>query len=228
MKIQPPRNFCGFRTSEQYAVGCTGCTGVAVYVYDGHGNELAQFKDIKYARAPMFFPGQNKFIVKSTDGRLAVYSLETMQLLQKFRFSKIDGSQDDGFCFSEDGKYFYNIERHIESYHSCLSIYETSDFRRIKQLFLSDNFELKYIEFDATRKGLFVLGFMRNETRVFDYGFVAALENDILLNVTKLSRKKYDRICSYKNRELSGFPPRGKEWTDDWEYPNLSAFVVAK
>ncbi|MCL2817623.1 MAG: hypothetical protein FWD39_04470 [Clostridiales bacterium] len=127
-------SFWGYTKNDKYAVGCTGQT---VYVYDDSGKELARFKDIKYAYTPMFCPGDNTFIVKSTGGQLAVYSLDTMQLIRKFRFSEVDGSQDDGFCFSRDGKYFYNIERHIASYNSCLSIYETPSYNRIKQFFLS-------------------------------------------------------------------------------------------
>ena len=102
------RSFWSYIKNDKYAVGCTGQT---VYVYDNAGAELAKFRDIIYAYMPMFFPNQNKFLVKSTDGRLAVYSLDELRLIKKFRFSKVDCAQDDGFCFSRDGRYFYNLER---------------------------------------------------------------------------------------------------------------------
>ena len=101
------KNFWGFTTNGKYSVGCTGQT---VYLYDKNGNELAKFKDIIYAYTPMISPDGTLFVVKSTEGRLAVYSLETFSLIKKFRFSKVDGAQDDGFCFSPNGKFFINIE----------------------------------------------------------------------------------------------------------------------
>ena len=233
-------SFWSYITNGKYYVGCTGQT---VYVYDTSGNELARFKDIIYAYIPMFCPGQNMFVVKSTDGRLAVYSTDTMQLIKKFRFSKIDGSQDDGFCFSKDGKHFYNIERHIDSCTSCLSIYETSGFNRIKQLFLSEpSLELDHIEYDDDADKLFVLGFMRDETGIYDYGFVAYLENDALSCITRIPKKKHDYVRAYKILELNGFTPKAKsiwsglpgyEWTnlagsDLLEHIKLSDIIIRK
>ncbi|MCL2298718.1 MAG: hypothetical protein FWC27_01050 [Firmicutes bacterium] len=204
-------SFWSYITNEKYAIGCTGQT---VYVYDASGNELARFKDLTYAYTPMFCPGQNIFVVKSTDGRLAVYSLDEMRLIQKLRYSKTDAGQDDGFCFSRDGKYFYNIERHIPGYNSCLSIYETSGLQRIQQLFLSEPaLELDHIECDADSGELFVLGYMRDETGVFDYGFAAALEQERLTRVTKIAFDEYSHIQGYKRLELMGFTQKAKRWS---------------
>ena len=201
-------NFWSYIKNEKYAVGCTGQT---VYVYDDSGKELARFKDIIYAYTPMFCPGQNMFVVKSTDGRLAVYSLDTMRLIKKFRFSKVDGSQDDGFCFSKDGKYFYNIERHIFSYKSCLSVYETPDFNRINQLFLEDEIELSHIEYDDIHDGLFLLGFARGKDGIYDYGFAAVFDGDGLTNITRIADEKYKYIEGYKSLEIKGFTAKAKE-----------------
>lgn len=217
------KNFVGWATNGKYSIGCTGQT---VYVYDVSGNELARFKkDIIYAYTPMFCPEQNLFVVKSKDGRFAVYSLDTMQLIKKFRFSKIDAAQDDGFCFSFDGKYLYNIERHIDDSNSCLSIYETSNFNRIKQLFLSDcSVSLQHIEYDATRDGFFVLGFMRGKSGVCNYGFVAMLENDALSYITRISDKAHADTLVYKVLELYGFTPEAKRiWASlpRYEWVNL-------
>jgi len=189
-----------------------------VYVYDASGKELARFKDITYAYTPMFCPGQGMFVVKSTDGRLAVYSLDEMRLIKKFRFSKVDGAQNGGFCFSRDGKYFYHAEIHRDSPNlrlsSCLSIYETSGFNRVQQLFLSESaLELDHIECDADSGGLFVLGFMRNKEGVFDYGFAAALENDQLTYVTRINFDRHLYILGYKKLEAMGFTPKAKQWS---------------
>ncbi len=205
------KNFWGYIKNNRFAIGCTGQT---VYVYDDRGNELKKFSDITYAYTPMFCPKKNIFIVKSTVGRLAVYSLDTMQLFKKFRFSKVDGGQDDGFCFSNDGKYFYNIECHINSLITYRSIYDTSNFERIKQLFVNDKLQvLSHIEQDSYSSSLFVLGFMRGNHGVFDYGFVAELHNEKLINITKLTDEKYDFIRGYKHLELSGFTSKAKEWS---------------
>ncbi|MCL2547389.1 MAG: hypothetical protein FWE06_09470 [Oscillospiraceae bacterium] len=202
-------NFWSYITNDKYAVGCTGQT---VYVYDALGNEIARFKDLTYAYKAMFCPEHDTFVVKTTEGRLAVYSLNRMKLIKKFRFSKIDAGQDDGFCFSSDGKYFYNIERHIDGYNSCLSVYETSKFNKVKQLFLSDSaIVLEYIEYDDALGGLFVLGFMRGESGVIDYGFAAALNGDDLANITRLADDQYYYVLGYKSLEIMGFTLLAKE-----------------
>jgi len=118
-------NFKTYIGNEKYNIGCTGQT---IYVYDKNGIKLAKFKDLIYAYHAAISPNGDIFVVKTTDGRLGVYSLERLKLIKKFRFSKVDGAQDDNFCFSPDGKEFYNIERHVDSLKTALSIYETDNF----------------------------------------------------------------------------------------------------
>ena len=83
------KNFQSYTSNDQFSIGCTGQT---IYVYDKNGNEIKKFKDIIYAYTPMISPDNDIFVVKSSDGRMAVYSLETMSLIKKFRYSKVDGS----------------------------------------------------------------------------------------------------------------------------------------
>ncbi len=106
------RNYWSLVGNGKYQVGCTGQT---VYVLDNDGNEIAKFKDLIYAYTPVISPNGDIFVVKTTEGRLAVYSFSPPKLIKKFRFSKVDASQDDNFCFSPDGKELYNIERHVDS-----------------------------------------------------------------------------------------------------------------
>ena len=101
------RDFWGYIKNEEYSIGCTG---QSVYVYDNKLNELARFKDLKYAYLPVFIPCKEQFIVKSTEGRIAVYSLKELRLLKKFKTSEVTYSQDDGCCFSSNGNTFYNID----------------------------------------------------------------------------------------------------------------------
>jgi sugar lactone lactonase YvrE len=134
------KKFWGYVSNNDFSVGCTGQT---VFLYDKDGNELGKFKDIIYGYTPMISPDGTLFIIKSTDGRLAVYSLETFSLIKKFRFSKVDGAQDDGFCFSPEGKFFINIERQKDDLHSAISVYDTTDFSLTKQILLGEDMMLQ-------------------------------------------------------------------------------------
>lgn len=203
--------FWGYIKNEQYAVGCTGQT---VYVYNAEGKELVKFKDIIYGYTPMFCPKRNIFIVKSTAGMIAVYSLDRLELIKKFRFSKVDGAQDDGFCFSGDGKYLYNIERHIDSLHTRISIYDTEKFELCNQLYSEAASPVfKHIEYDKNKNTYYVMGFTRKNDDIDSYYFIAEIKDNVLINERKLSEKKFDLLRGYKRLELSGFTSKAKEWS---------------
>ena len=196
------KNFEGYVSNGKFSVGCTGQT---VYLYDKNNIEIAKFKDIIYAYTPMISPDGKIFVVKSTDGRIAVYSLETFSLIKKFRFSKVNGSQDDGFCFSPDGKLFFNIERHKDSLHSAISIYNTLDFSIFHQISLDEKMALSYIEFDSNTNSYYVLGFLRASDHVFRHGFVAKFEDYQVKNITPISEREYEFYLDYKYSEMKGF-----------------------
>lgn len=201
------KNFWGYASDDTYAVGCTG---QSVYVYDKNGIELAKFKDIRYGYTPMISPTGKIFVVKSTDGRLAVYSLETMRLLRKFRFSKMDGGQDAGFCFSKDGKYFINIELQTDGISCAVSVYNTDDFSVVSRLFPDEETVLNHIEYDEEADSFFVLGWIRGE---HGYGFVAVFEKNTLNEVTRLTQNEYDFYQSYKHLEMMGFTEKAFQWS---------------
>ena len=205
------RKFIGTATNDNFTVGCTGQT---VYLFDKDGNEIAKFKDIIYAYTPILSPDNKLLVVKSTVGMLAVYSLETFSLVKKFRFSKVDGAQDDGCCFTTDGKSFVNIERHKDALHSAISTYDTSDFSLVKQVSFDDYTALNYIECDESTNTFYVLGYMRDADKVFDYGFVAAFAENELCNVTPITTKEYELYNEYKHMELMGFSKHAVENTD--------------
>lgn len=204
--------FWGYIKNENYAVGCTG---QSVYVYSNDGKELAKFRDIKYGYTPMFCPNRNIFIVKSTAGMLAVYSLERLELIKKFRFSKVDGAQDDGFCFTRDGKYLYNIERHIDSLHTRISIYNTDNFELCNQLFTeADSPKLTHIEYDENNNTCFVIGSMihKDDKNTYNY-FISEFNGSLLINEKTITEKQYDYIIGFKRLELFGFTSKAKEWS---------------
>ena len=204
------KNFWGYTTNGEYSVGCTGQT---VYLYDKENNEINKFKDIIYAYSPVISPNGKIFVVKSTDGRLAAYSLETLSLIKKFRFSKVDGAQDDGFCFSPDGKFFINIERQKDDLLSAISVYDTTDFSLTNQVLLGEDMMLDHIEFDKATKKYYILGFMRNANHVIDHGFVAEFEDNQIKNITAISESEYDFYRSYKHLEIMGFSKKAYEWS---------------
>ena len=215
------KNFWGYVSNGEYSVGCTGQT---VYLYDKDGNELGKFKDITYGYTPMISPDGTLFVVKSTEGRLAVYSLETLSLIKKFRFSKVDGAQDDGFCFSPDGKMFFNVERQKDDLHSAISVYDTTDFSLANQVLLGEDMMLDHIEFDKATNKYYILGFMRDANRVIDHGFVAEFENNQIKNITAISKKEYDFFRSYKSLERHGFTEKKHRWTYiDYELQDLKS-----
>ena len=113
--------FWSYLETDKYNIGLTSRT---IYIYDKQGNEIIKFKDLNYAYSGCISNNQDLLAVKSTEGIMAIYSLEKLELIKKFRFSKVDGSQDDNFIFSHDDKYLLNIERHNSSTKTALSIYD--------------------------------------------------------------------------------------------------------
>ena len=155
------KKFCSYIKNDEYAVGCTGQT---VWLFDSEGNVLSKFKDLPYAYLPVISPDGNILAVKTTDGRMAVYSLSERKLIKKFRYSKVDGAQDDNFCFSPDSELIYNIERYPDDLTSRLSVYQTSDFSLVEHLLDDDKKTvLETIEYDNALKKYFLLGFERNK-----------------------------------------------------------------
>ena len=215
------KKFWSYVSNNEFSVGCTGQT---VFLYDKDGNELGKFKDIIYGYTPMISPDGTLFVVKSTEGRLAVYSLETLSLIKKFRFSKVDGAQDDGFCFSPDGKMFFNVERQKDDLHSAISIYDTTDFSLSNQILLGEDMKLDYIEFDKETNKYYVLGFMRNADLIIKHGFVAEFEDNQIKNITAISENEYDFYRSYKDLEIMGFSEKAYDWSDmDCELDKLKS-----
>ncbi len=225
------KKFWGYTSNDKFSVGCTGQT---VYLYDKDGNELCKFKDIIYAYTPMISPDGTFFIVKSTEEKLAIYSLETLSLVKKFRYSKLDIGQSEGFCFSADGKFFINIERHKSHLHSAISIYDTTDFSLFKRISFNDDIMLEYIEFDNDSNTYYLLGFNRNENHILKNGFIAKFENDSITDAINIPIKEHAFYRSYKHLEIMGFTEKSYEWSnidctlDELKLMNLSLAKLYK
>ena len=201
------KKFRAYISNGKYSVGTTGQT---VYLFDENDNEINRFQDLTYAYTPMFSPDGNLFVVKSTEGRLAVYSLETFSLMKKFRFSKVDGAQDEGFCFSPDGKYFINIELQGDDVHSAVSVYNTEDFSRVSQLLLEDRVMLNHIEFDYNTNEYYVLGVDHGDVI---HGLVAKYKDNSVVDKIEIAESEYDFYRSYMALKMSGFTEKTYEWS---------------
>lgn len=221
------KKFWSYVSNGEY---CIGTTGQTVYVFNAiTGNEIAKFKDLKYAYNVYFSPLKDIFVVKSAEGRLAVYCLENMKLIKKFRFSKIDEAQDEGCCFSKDGKKFYNIEGH-GFIHSVIATYNTDTFERINIIDSGDKIEPQCIELDDSGR-LFVLGYLRNEDGICRCGFISEFDNKQLLQIYEIPEEEYDFYNAFKNLEIMGFTDKAKKWSafayedrditgiENWKYP---------
>lgn len=204
------RKFWGYYDNGIYRVGCNGAT---IYVYDPNDRELWKFRDIRYAYAGAFQPQTNIFAAKSTEGSLAVYDLEKCALKKKIVITRI-GAQDEGFAFSPDGKFFYNIEKPFQSTRTQLTIYDTSDYSVSRTLFAdASQLNLKYLEFDENSGICYVLGYIRDKGGVFDYGFIAQFLNDEISGIKRLTRENYRYIHAYKSWEKYGYTEKALKWS---------------
>lgn len=172
--------------NENYRIGCTGQT---VWVWDKNDTVIAKFKDLIYAYRALISPRGDIFIVRSSEGRLAVYSLENLSLIKKFRFSKEEESGDYGCCFSPDGKYFFNIEKYKSCWNSTLAIYDTSDFSLVSRIIMGERMHLS--EMQIVDGECFVLGYTRGEDGVGDKFFVAKFRDNKLRDAVKISESDY-------------------------------------
>lgn len=210
---KPERDaFVGFYDNGTYRVGCSGA---AVYVFNGDGTERGLFRDFPYAYHAAFMPGRNILAVKSTANRLAFYDLDTMTLLQKHRLA-YNGSQDDGFAFSADGSRFYNIERVKTSFQTQLTVFETEGFTKLCSLFADEtDMVLDDIEVDRETGVCYVLGFMRNpESGVFHHGFVAIFDEaeQTIVQPRAISKQDYRYLSAFKSWERAGFTEKANRF----------------
>ena len=80
------RKFWGFYKNRSYSVGCNGGS---IYIYGQNGKELAKFKDFPYAYTAAFKPNSNIVAVKSTEGYLGFYDLDSLSLIKKIIVTRL-------------------------------------------------------------------------------------------------------------------------------------------
>ena len=206
------KKFWTFIEGDKYKIGLTGST---VYVFDKNGTELATFKDLTYAYNAVISPLGDIFVIKTTDGRMAIYSFEPLKLVKKFRFSKIDGGQDENMVFSSDGKYFYSIESHTNTSKTLLAKYKTDDFSLVCHLFSDrERFHLTDIEYDTATECYYVLGILFSpETKMSHRWFVARLVDDELTDVRDITEADRDFYSAVNGLKIMGYTEKAFEWS---------------
>lgn len=206
------KKYWGFYSNETYSVGCNGRT---VYIFDADGNELKRFQDFPYAYCAAFMPGKNIIAIKSTEGHIGFYDLDKLSLIKKHTITKY-GCQDQGFTFSANGQYFYNIESPHINTRTQLGIYETTSFTKIHTLFSEEkNMFLENLEIDKKTGICYVLGYMRDkDTGIMDHGFVGIFDQEKLsiVNIVCIPYNEHEYLEAYKSWETKGFTEKALEW----------------
>ena len=209
---QNVKKFWGFCRNEHYSVGCSGGT---VYVYGSKGEEVAKFRHFPYAYTAIFKPNSNIIAVKSTEGFLGFYDLDSLSLIKKITVTRL-GAQDEGFAFTPDGRYFCNIEKPVNSCQTQLGIYDGASFEKTNTLFADEQKTvLEELEFYGCETHVaYVLGFMRGGGGAFGYGFVGKLdiESGALTDIRAIGEERYNYLRWYKSWGRSGFTEKSLEW----------------
>ncbi|MBQ3545543.1 MAG: hypothetical protein IJA34_11255 [Lachnospiraceae bacterium] len=222
------RKFWGFYDNGTYRVGCNGSS---IYVYDQNNKEINRFKDIKSAYVGVFQPGTNIFVAKSIEGLLAVYDFDRSLLLKKIVITK-SIAQDQGITFSPDGKKLYNIEKPLRSTRTQLTVYNTFDYTVLNTLFADEEqMHLECLEFSKDDEKAYILGFMRDESGIYEYGFIGRFSEEHIFEIKSLNKEQYTYIRSYKSWEQSGYTEKKLEWScikDYSEKPHVSLEQVYK
>ena len=199
-------SFWSYIGNGTYNVGCTGQT---VYVYDNAGNELARFKDLIYAYLPVISPRGDSFVVKSVTGRMAVYSLETLSLVKKFRNTKVDPN-DGGCCFSPDGSELYSIDCYIDDLKTAISVYDTSDYS-LKKRILDQNPDQFLCSIQFEHDEIFLSYYLRGKPKIRYY--VANLTGDRIGEAREISQQIFEYYRDYLHLADMGFTQKAKEWS---------------
>lgn len=177
---------------------------------------MAKFRHFPYAYTAIFKPNSNIIAVKSTEGFLGFYDLDSLSLIKKITVTRL-GAQDEGFAFTPDGMYFCNIEKPVNSCQTQLGIYDGASFEKVNTIFADEQKTVfEELEFyGAEAHVAYVLGFMRGEAGgAFGYGFVGKLdiENGALTDIRAIGEEQYNYLRWYKSWERSGFTEKSLEW----------------
>ena len=201
------RDFWTYIGNGKYNVGCDGQT---VYLFDGQGSAIAEFKGLIYAYDAAISPKDDIFVVKSNTGVLAVYSFEPPSLKMKFRFGKTAYAHNGGVCFSPDGSELYDIEE-LDYGKNALAVYDTSDFSLKYKYTPPQNHILSGMEYDEATDAYYILGFIRSENDL--RYFIGKLSGGEIRDAVSISEREHSFYDSYLSLKTSGFTKKRFGWS---------------
>lgn len=161
--------------------------GQMVYVYEKGGRELARFT-LAGAEFAAISPKGDVFAVKTKNGCVALYSLETLSQLSVLKEQDCESEFEKGMCFSTDGDMLFNAEK------NAVSVYDMNGGESEKHEL--GGAEISHIEYDG---GMFLLG---KENEKF---FVSKLENGELSDVKYITEKAFKTCSDYKSAQIRGY-----------------------
>lgn len=214
------KSYWSYIKGEDYDLACTGGS---VSVFDRNGKEILIFKGLTNAIFAAFIPNTNKFIAKSTDGIIYVFSIDEAKLLKKFRFSK-SGNQNYGFCFNYDGTILYVIENY-NGLNTRIIAYETKDFTEVEKLFENaENRILTHMEcFDDGN--IILLGYVHNNG-IVNSGFVGFFDGKRIYGLRRIDFSDFDFANAYKTLQIMGFTEKAKRWAPLPENRDVGEFSL--
>lgn len=186
----------------KYTIALTGPT---TYVLDKHcKKEVARFRDVKNAHRAAFCPGRDLLAVKSTDPWLAFYSMDDMCLIKKHRIAKPNNElQEGGFCFSPDGRLFFNIETQPTQVDQ-LVVYDSETLEEVRRFFAKEPLHLKIIEYDYKHQNYSILGYQ--ERPIETVYLIIRFDGKKILTRNSLTQKEFEMLYKNKNSYRSPLP----------------------
>ena len=192
--------FITYIENERFAVGTTGRS---IRVFGKGGQKLAEFRDLTYTYFAAFTPDGDGLIVKSTEGKLALYSLTELKLIKKLRCG--NSPQDGCFCFSSDGMRFLNVAMHEKPRRWEIAAYSANGLDELETVFSSEKCAILGLECGEDGS-YYVLG---ND----EESFVGIIRDGELLERYSLSFEKSALYIDALRLRMTGYTEEGYKST---------------
>ncbi len=203
-------NFWTYITKGAYSIGCTG---QSVYVYKD-GAELCCLKGFRYTYMACFSPDEKYFALKSGEGLLYLYSLESLDLIQKIRFGNREDPQDGMFTFTSRSDAIVSIDSSHGGTRNRIRFYSVPELAVTNVLYEDSDASPLWIEPGAGEEEYYALlrEYPEPEDPHRSIALVLLRNGEIVKKfyITKLEGEFYPAFLELKSR---GFTPKAKQWS---------------
>lgn len=114
--------------------------------------------------------------------------------------------QDEGFCFSPDGRLFWSLEYQNDLTTHLVS-YDTKTFAEVGRFFEGERYVFSHIE-PSAEGGYDLLGFRREPEADNNSHWLARFDGEQIVSQTQLAPSVYERAHRYKAVERCSFAER--------------------